>query len=123
MSAITIQQMAARVAELMEARLGTRGSGLEAKVRRAGRRLPSKVRSAASDLAMAAAMAQNPKLLLQIDHDALARAYDLCVTHLNSVNPRARFMNGVVSVAASIAFSLLAVALILLAFLHWRGFI
>lgn len=123
MSAISIQQMADRVAALMEERLGARGTGLEAKLHRAGRHLPRKVRAAGAELAQAAAMAQNPKLLLQIDHDATARAYDICVKHLGTISARARRRDGLMAMATSIAFSVLAVALILLAVLRWRGFI
>lgn len=123
MSAISIQQMADRVAALMEERLGTGGKGLAVKLNRAGRRLPRKVRAAGEELAQAAAMAQNPKLLLQIDHDAMAMAYDTCVKHLSTINPRVRRMDGLVAIAASIAFSVLAVVVILIAVLRWRGFI
>lgn len=123
MSAISIQQMADRVAAMMEDRLGARGTGLSAKLARAGRRLPRKVRAAGEELAQAASMAQNPKLLLQIDQDAMSRAYDTCVKHLSGITPRSRRMDGIVAVVASIAFSMLVVALILIAVLRWRGFI
>ena len=123
MSAISIQQMADRVAALMEDRLRARGTGLEAKLRARGGALPRKVRAAADELAKAAAMAQNPKLLLQIDHDALARNYDLCVRHLGGLKPRAGWMDGTLAIAASIAMSLLLVALLVIALLRWRGLI
>jgi hypothetical protein len=123
MSAISIQQMADRVAALMEERLGTRGTGLDTKLRRAGRNLPRRVRAAGAELAQAAAMAQNPKLLLQIDHDATARAYDICVKHLSAISARGRRMDGLMAVVTSIGLSVLVVALILIAVLRWRGFI
>lgn len=122
MSAISIQQMADRVAALMEERLGTGGKGLDAKLRKAGRSLPRKVRSAGEQLAQAAAMAQNPKLLLQIDHDAVAQAYDTCLRHLTAIPPGKRRMDRIVGIAASIAFSILVVAALLVAALRWRGY-
>ena len=61
MSAVTIQQMADRVAEMMQQKLRLRGRGLAEKTRRAGRLLPKKVRAAAVALAEAAALAQNPR--------------------------------------------------------------
>lgn len=122
MSAISIQQMADRVAALMEERLGTRGTGLEAKLRKAGRSLPRKVRSAAEQLAQAAAMAQNPKLLLRLDHDAIAQAYDICLRHLTALPPGKRRMDRIVGIAASIAFSVLAVVVLLVLVLRWRGY-
>ena len=50
MSAVNVQQMAARVAELFEARLNVGGRTLAEKLRRGGRRLPRKVRREAAYL-------------------------------------------------------------------------
>lgn len=123
MSAISIQQMADRVAALMEDRLGARGTGLEAKLHARGSALPRKVRHAADDLARSAAMAHNPKLLLQIDHEALARNYDLCLRHLSALKPRSGLWQGTLSIAGSIAMSLLVVVALIAALLRWRGLI
>ena len=122
MSAATIQQMADRVAQLLDERLRLKGS-LEDQLRRAGRRLPRKVRAAGAVLVQAVAMAQNPKLLLQIDDETVALAYDLCVRHLNGVNPGAARKGALLNLAASIAFSLLVVGLLVLVVLYLRGFI
>ena len=54
MSALTIQQMADRVAQLLKERLGLGGKGLAAKMKRAGRLLPRKVRDAGKQLAVSA---------------------------------------------------------------------
>ena len=123
MSAVTIQQMADRVAGLMEERLRMRGVGLAEKLRKGGRLLPRKVRSAAEFLGQAATMAQNAKLLMQIDNTAVAAAYDTCLRHLGGVDSGDRRRGIMVGVAASIAFSVLVVALLLGAVLYWRGFI
>lgn len=123
MSALSIQQMADRVAGLMQDRLGVRGTGLGAKLRTGGRRLPRKVRLAAEELARSAELAQNPKLLLQIDHDQLAENYDLCLRHLGGLKPRAAWLDGTVAVAASIAMSVLLVVVLVIALMRWRGLI
>lgn len=122
MSAITIQQMADRIGALMEDRLGARGDGLAEKLRKAGHKLPSKLRKEADFLAEAAHLSQNPKMLLQIDHDRVAAAYDQCVRHLNRL-PNARRRGMLASIGTSIALSLLAVAVLVVAVLVWRGFI
>lgn len=121
MSAVTIQQMADRVAGLMEQRLSIRGTGLEAKLRKGGRLLPRKVRTAAAGLAQAATMAQSAKLLMQIDDEVVAQNYDICVRHLGGVDVSDRRRGAAVGVASSIAFSLLVVAGLVLAVLVWRG--
>lgn len=110
MSAVTIQQMADRVAGLMEERLRVRGADLPAKLRKGGRRLPRKVRHAAESLAQAAERAQNPKLLVQIDMARVAADYDLCVTHLAKVTSKGGAMALLLNVAATVALGLLLVA-------------
>ena len=121
MSAISIQQMADRIAALMEEKLGARGAGLAAKLRSRGGRLPRKVRVAAHKVAEVAEMAQNPKLLLQVDHAALARDYDLCTHHLTRMKSRSGWLDSTIAVAASIAMSVLLVVLLVIALMRWRG--
>lgn len=123
MSAVTILQMTDRVSELLEARLGVRGRTLADKLRKAGRRLPRRVREAGSVLAEAEEMAQNPKLLVRVDQALVAEAYDVCLRHLVGINRADRRKTAIVGVAASIAFSLLMVALLVLAWAYWRGMI
>ncbi len=123
MSAVTIQQMADRVSALLEERLRLRGAGLAEKLARGGRLLPRKVRDAATFLAQAATMAQNAKLLMQIDNNAVAEAYDICLRHLGGVDAGGRRRGVIMGVAASVAFSVLMVTLLLGAVLYWRGFI
>lgn len=123
MSAVTFQQMADRVAGLMEERLRLRGRGLTEKLRKGGRLLPRKVRAAADLVAQAAVQSQNPRLLMQIDREAVAEAYDLCLRHLGGLDRAERVKGLVLNIAASAAFSLLVVAVLLVAVLYWRGFL
>ena len=123
MTGVPIQQMADRVAALIEQRLRVRGTGLGEKLRKGGRLLPRRVRAAAEVLHAGAVMAQNPKLWAQVDQQTVAQAYDTCVRHLNGVDGGDRRMGAVLGVAASVAFSVLAVAALLMIVLHWRGFI
>ncbi len=123
MSAITIQQMADRVAGLMEERLGVRGRGLDEKLRKGGRLLPRAVRAKAMVLAGLAAQAQNPKLLTQINMEDVAGAYDTCVKYLGTINPGGRRTGILLGMASSIAFSLLVVAVLVIGVLVWRGYV
>jgi len=123
MGAATIQQMADRVAALMEQRLHARGSGLAAKLARRGRALPRRVRAAASTLGQAAEMAQNPKLLIQIDDSQVAAAYDICLRYLGPLGRGARRKTAALNILASIAFSLMVVAALVVAVLVWRGYL
>jgi hypothetical protein len=123
MSAVTIQQMAERVAALLEERLNMKGNGLAEKLRKRGRLLPRKVRLAAEQLADAATRSQNPKLLLQINETAVASAYDICSKHLGKIDVADRRRGTVLRTASSMAVSLMVVALLAIGVLYWRGYI
>lgn len=123
MGAVAIQQMADRVAALMEERLRLRGQGLEAKLKRGGRALPRRVRDAASRLAVAAHHSQNPKLLLQIDEERVAQDYDICLRHLGTLGQWDRRRGVLLRITASVLLPLLVVMGGVIAVLRWRGFI
>jgi hypothetical protein len=68
-------------------------------------------------------MMQSPKLMRQVDDATVAVAYDICVRHLTAISPSAARVGLILNIAASIAFSLLVVAVLLVGVLYWRGFI
>ena len=123
MGAVTIHQMADRVAQLMEERLALRGRDLPAKLRKAGRSLPRRVREGAEVLAEAAAKAKNPKLLGQINMVQVAEAYDICVRHLAAIDAGQLRRQRLGSIISSVAFGTLFLALGLVAVLAWRGYL
>ena len=121
MGAITVQQMADRVAALMEERLRVRGTGLRDKLRRSGRRLPRKVRKEAEYLAEVAVLAQNPKVQMLLDDERIAAAYDTCVRYLQAIGRRGRVSGFLIDVIGSAVFQILVVAALALAVANWRG--
>lgn len=123
MSAVTIQQMAERVANLLEERLHINGKGLTEKLRKSGRLLPRKVRVAADQLADAATRSQNPKLLLQINEAAVADAYDICSKHLGKIDAADRRIGMMLRTASSMVISLMVVGAIVIGVLFWRGYL
>ena len=123
MSAVTIQQMADRVSGLLEQKLRVGGRDLATKVRKAGRRLPKQVRIAAEALVQATEMAKSARLMHRIDDALVAEAYDICLRHLGAVDLADRRKGALVGIAASIAFSLLAVVGLVLAVVWWRGLV
>lgn len=123
MGAVSIQQMADRVSGLLQEKLSVRGKTLAERLRNAGRRLPSSVMTEARYLDTAALQAQNPKLLVQIDDARVAGAYDTCVKYLTNLDRGVKRRAMLMGMASSIAFSIFAVGVLLVAFLWWRGFI
>ena len=120
---ISVQQMADRVAELMEARLRVKGEGLTAKLKRGGRFLPRKVMAAAEILARANEQAQVPHLQMRLDPEKTANAYDVCVRYLKPLGGGARRKAWIMGMASTIAAILLVTAVLLVSVLIWRGFI
>lgn len=123
MSAVPVQQMADRVAQLMEDRLHIRGKDLQAKLRYARGRMPRRVQAEAAVLAKAVETALNPKLMMRLDHDRIASAYDTCVRYLGNVGGWDRRRAAAMNIGGSIAFQLLVVAGLLFAVLTWRGYL
>ena len=123
MDAVSIQQMADRVADLLQTRVRLRGTGLAEKLRRGGRLLPRAVRKAARALADAATQAENPRLMMQLDLEKVAADYDLCVRHLNGLGAGQRRVAALLDFGARLALIVLVVGGLLLAVLHWRGFL
>ena len=123
MSKVTIQQMADRVAAFIDERMAISGNNLQSRLMRAGNRLPREIREAGEVLVSATMMAQTPKLLIQVDDEAVATAYDTCIRYLKTVDPARRRRGLLLDAGARIAFALLVVGGLLVAVLYWRGFI
>ena len=123
MGVTTVQQMADRVAGLMEERLNVGGKGLRDKLKRGGRRLPRKIRREAEYLAEVAELAMHPKVQLMLDDARIAEAYDACVRYLNPLGASDRFKAGLIGVGGRIAFALLVVGAGVIGVMVWRGLI
>ncbi len=123
MSSVAIQQMADRVAQLLEERLGIKASDLASGLRKGGRALPRRVREAGELLAVSAAKAKHPKLLGQIDMGAVTEAYDACVRHLMTIDPAGRRRDTFSGMVRFVGGGILLLAIGIIAVLVWRGFI
>lgn len=123
MGQASVQQMANRVAELLEERLRLRGTGLRAKLRRGGRLLPRDIRKEAEYLADSAEAARDIKAYTMLDHRRIAAAYDRCLGYLNGLSGPRRLRAMVLAGLGRVTLNLVLLALLLLAFLYWRGLI
>lgn len=123
MSSVAIQQMADRVAQLLEERLGIKATDLASGLRKGGRALPRRVRESAELLAVSAAKAKHPKLLGQIDMGAVTAAYDACVRHLIAIDPAGRRNDTFSGMVRFVGGGILVLTIGIIAVLVWRGFI
>lgn len=123
MSSVAIQQMADRVAQLLDDRLGISGRDLSAALRKGGRVLPKRVRESAHFLASAAEKAQNPKLLGQIDMGAVSEAYDACLKHLTAIDPNDRRRSTFSGMVGFVGGGIFLLVIGIVAVLAWRGFL
>lgn len=100
---------------------GGKPETLEAGLKRAGRRLPSRARKAGAMIVAAQAQAGHPKLQQQLDGKALEKAFDRLDEGIGSVDAgelRKRWWLGMLAAAA---FNLLVVFAVFVAVARWRG--
>ena len=96
---------------------------LDQRLRRAGRRLPARIREQARTITEAEALATNPKLARRVDPDKLDRAFAEVRRHLQDIDPADRRRGAVLGVLGGLAFNLLLFAVLALAGLRWQGLI
>jgi hypothetical protein len=120
---MTPQQQAQEIADLIGARLGVGGDGLDTKLRKAGRLLPRRIRRDAQALVQAAEFAGHPKLARLVDTDAQRRAYRDCKRFLEQIDGSERLIRMTLGLVTANAFNFLAVSTALIAVLVWRGYL
>lgn len=120
-----IRSMADEVARLMVQRFGGARRGefpsLSDMVRRHGGALPRRMRAAARRLAEADQRLSHPRVARQMDKTVPARAYRQLTAYLRPLGSLSRWQNRTVNFAASIAFGLLVLAVLVLWVMVRRG--
>jgi hypothetical protein len=96
-----IAAKARRLEELLDRGFGTGEKGLRHALRKAGRRLPRRMRRAGGVVADADYMAGHPKLFWQIDRKRVAREAEILEDYLKSVNPNKRRVDLLLSILRS----------------------
>ena len=66
-------------------------------------------------------MAAHPKLALRVDRGRVARAHAEVCAHLRRIDPADRRRGAILGMLGGLAFNLLLLAGLALAFLRWRG--
>jgi len=117
------ESRAEEVFSLMGERLSVGGRDLAARTRKAGRRLPRRIRREAQYLAEAAKLAQNPKLARMVDPGRVAHAHATCLRHLQSIDGAERRRAYTLGVLGSIGFAVFFVGAAFIAVLVWREYL
>ena len=108
---------------LLRDRLGTAGPDLGRQVRRAGRRLPRRVRREAEFLARAESMARHPRLARLVDPRQTERAAGRVSRHLLRIDRARLRRDRIRDGAAAFALCLLATFALVVTLLWWRGIV
>ena len=123
MNPLSPEESAAEVALQMKKQLGVGGSGLEAKLKRAGRKLPRHVRKDAEFLAKTARLSVKPKLQNVVDRNHVEKARDNCLKYLKSVDQKRRRTDVLLGVLSGVALGVLIPVGLFTTVLVWRGYL
>lgn len=108
---------------LLETQLRIKGATLDQQIKRAGRLLPRKIRAEAAFLVQANMLVQNPKLARMISADRAQKAHDAVATYLRGIDPKDRIKGRILNIAGMLAFNLLLIGGLVVAYLVWRGIV
>lgn len=115
-----IEQKVRRLQDLLKQKFRIETADLGVGLKKAGRRLPRRVRKAGAVLVEAETNVGHPKLAQMADAKAVARAFQTIETHLTGIDVADRRKGAVLGVLGSIAFNLILVFLIVMLVLWWR---
>ena len=108
---------------LLAEKLGVGPGDLSRQIRRAGRRLPRKVRREAEFLARAEAMSRHPRLSRLLDPREVARAENRVARHLGGIDPARQRRDRRQNRLAAVGFYLLVTFALVVTVLWWRGYV
>lgn len=111
------------VQALLNEKFGVRKRALGKMLRSTGRRLPRRLRARAQVLVQAQEWTAHPKLARRVDRDAVKQAHDEIAAHLRGIDVADRRKGAALSVAGSVAFNLLAVVVVFVGWMWWRGYL
>jgi hypothetical protein len=109
--------------KLFAQKFGAKTGPLETRVRKAGRRLPKKVRADLATVLKIQHLSENPKLLPQINEAEFLAAQERVKAFLQDIDVKDRRLGVVLGVLGSTAFNLIALFVLLVLLLLWRGFV
>lgn len=118
-----INTKAHTIEALLQERLRLRSDGLEQGLRRAGRRLPRRLRDQGEVLVKASQLAGHPKLARRIDEQKVQSAYDGLKDHLSTIDPAVVRKERLLDLGATIGFYIIAAFAALICWMWWAGYV
>jgi hypothetical protein len=119
----SLQSQIKEVSSLMTVQMRVRGKTLERQLRKAGRRLPKRLRREAGYLIEAAKLSANPKLVRMVDTDRTDKAHKLLVEHLKSLDPADALKGRILGMLGTASAVLILVFVVVVYVLVQRGLV
>lgn len=108
---------------LMQEKLGFKSRDLADAFRRAGRRLPRRVRQHTAILVQAEERAFHPKLAATTDPQAVEQAFKAITGHLQGIDVADERLGRWLQFAGTLAFNFIVIAILFVIWMRWRGFV
>ncbi len=112
-----------KLLKLVDAKFGIQTDDLSFAMRKIGRRLPQSVHRHAAKLVEVQTQLAHPKVALQIDEKPLVKPYATVLSALEGYDPADRRKGAILGALGTVAFNLIAVFVIFVIVLKWRGFV
>jgi len=119
----TVTDTVLEIETLMSERLRLRAGPLARQIRKAGRQLPRRVAREARFLAEAGALANHPKMARQVDPARLESARRTVTDYLTAIDPAKQRTDRLLRFLAALALNFLALGVLVVAVLRWRGLV
>jgi hypothetical protein len=120
---LSLEQMIAGVVSDLRAKLGVRGKDLASALNKARHRLPRRIYQLGLTLVAAEPLAGHPKLSLTLDQKALESAAQEISAHLAEIDLAERRKDWWLGALGALSFNLILTAILVIAFLRWRGIV
>ena len=118
-----LEKRTRKLQRLFELQMGVKSRSLAQALRRAGRRLPRKLRRQGKLILRTQQLARNPKLARQIDSAGVENAFAAITAHLEAIDVKDQQKGRIMGIAGIISANLLIVVALFIWWLWWRGYI
>lgn len=112
-----------KLLKLTDRQFGVQATDLATAMRKIGRRLPKSAHRNAAILIEAQTQMQNPKIAVQLDEKSLQAPYRGLLRAIEAYDRKDARKGAILDVLGGLAFNLIALFVILVIVLKWRGFV